>query len=123
MQQLNLHKSHDGLRQLIPRRIFVALSNYRRFNMLLASALLALLPFAAAQTSTLCNPTEQSCPADPGFNQATTIYNFQQTGIDDTWDVLGSPDKISQDSGGLHFTIDAAGQAPTITTKRMLSPL
>lgn len=85
------------------------------------STLLALVPFVAAQTSTLCNPTEKTCPADPGFDQATTIYNFQQNGLDDTWDVLGSGNMISQDSGGLHFTINAAGQAPTITTKRKLS--
>jgi hypothetical protein len=82
------------------------------------STLLALLPFVTAQTSTLCNPTEKSCPADPGFDQGTTTYNFQQSGIDDTWTVLGSGNKISQDSGGLHFTIDAAGQAPTLATKR-----
>jgi hypothetical protein len=82
------------------------------------STLLALLPaFISAQTSTLCNPTEKSCPADPGF-PATTVYNFQQSGLDDTWDVLGSANMISQDGNGLHFTIDASGQAPTITTKR-----
>jgi len=77
-----------------------------------------LVPFVAAQTSTLCNPTEKTCPADPGFDQPTTVYNFQQTSLDDTWDVLGSANMISQDSGGLHFTITGAGQAPTITTKR-----
>jgi len=82
------------------------------------STLLALLPaFVSAQTSTLCNPTEKSCPADPGF-PATTVYNFQQDGLDDTWDVLGSANMISQDGNGLHFTINADGQAPTITTKR-----
>jgi hypothetical protein len=82
-----------------------------------ASGLLALLPFVAAQTSTLCDPTKQSCPPDPGFDQPTTTYNFQQSGLDDTWDVLGSGDKISQDSNGLHFTIDGPGEAPTLATK------
>jgi hypothetical protein len=82
-----------------------------------ASALLALLPFVAAQTSTLCDPTKKSCPADPGFDQATTVYDFQKSGLDDTWDVLGSGDKISQDSNGLHFTIDGPGEAPTLATK------
>ena len=82
-----------------------------------ASALLALLHFVAAQTSTLCDPTKKTCPADPGFDQATTSYDFQQSGIDDTWAVLGSGNKISQDSNGLHFTIDAEKQAPTLSTK------
>jgi hypothetical protein len=90
--------------------------------MFFASAFLALVPFVAAQTSTLCDPTKQVCPADPGFDQATTTYNFQQKGIDDTWNVLGSGDKISQDSNGLHFTIDAAGEAPTLSTKRIFAP-
>lgn len=82
-----------------------------------ASPLLVLLPFVAAQTSTLCDPTKRSCPPDPGFDQATTIYNFEQTGIDDTWEVLGSGDQISQDGNGLHFTIDGDGEAPTLATK------
>jgi hypothetical protein len=84
-----------------------------------ASALLVFLHVVAAQTWTSCNPTKQSCPADPGFDQATTTYNFQQTGIDDTWDVINSGDKISQDSNGLHFIIDAEGESPTVATKRM----
>jgi hypothetical protein len=88
--------------------------------MLFVSALLALVPFVAAQTSTLCNPTQQVCPADPGFDQATTTYDFQKQGIDNTWNVLGSGEQISQDGNGLHFTIDAAGQAPTLSTKRIL---
>src|SRR5436190_9832913 len=84
-----------------------------------ASVLLALLPFVAAQTSTLCDPTKKTCPADPGFEKATTSYNFQETGIDDTWSVLGSGDKIFQDKDGLHFTISAEKQAPTLSTKRI----
>jgi len=90
--------------------------------MLVASALLALVPFVVAQTSTLCDPTKKACPADPGFNQATTIYDFKKQGIDNTWAVLGSGDKISQDGNGLHFTIDAAGEAPTLSTKRIFTP-
>lgn len=81
------------------------------------SALLALLPFVVAQTSTSCDPTKKSCPADPGYNVATTTYNFQQSAPGDDWTVLGSGDKISQDGNGLHFTIDAEGQAPTLSSK------
>lgn len=90
--------------------------------MLFASALLALIPIVAAQTSTLCDPTKKVCPADPGFDQATTTYNFQKQGLDNTWNVLGSGDKISQDGNGLHFTIDGEGQAPTLSTKRTFTP-
>ena len=85
---------------------------------LAASTILALLPFVVAQTSTVCNPLDKTCPADPGFDQETTTFDFQTTAPGNLWTVLGSGDKISQDSGGLHFTIDAAGQAPTLTSKR-----
>jgi len=79
------------------------------------STLLTLLPFATAQTSTKCNPTMQSCPADPAFGQTTTTFDFQTSGYE-AWTVLGSGDQISQDSNGLHFTITAAGQAPTLVS-------
>jgi hypothetical protein len=83
-----------------------------------ATALITLIPFVAAQTFTDCNPTQQSCPPDPGFTSAKTVYNFQQAAPDDTWEVLGNGELITQDSAGLHFTITASGQAPTLETKR-----
>ena len=88
--------------------------------MLFSSVLLALIPFVAAQTSTSCDPTKKSCPADPGYDVATTTYNFQQSAPGSEWTVLGSGDKISQDSSGLHFTIDAEGQAPTLASQSRL---
>ena len=87
-----------------------------------ASALLALVPLAASQTFTSCNPTKQSCPADPGFTSAKTVYNFQQSPPDNTWSVDGSSDLITQDKNGLHFTITGPGQAPTLATKRKHEP-
>jgi hypothetical protein len=81
-----------------------------------ASTLLALLPFVIAQTSSSCDPTKKTCPPDPGYNVASTSYNFQQSAPGSDWTVLGSGDKIKQDSSGLHFTIDAEGQAPTLAT-------
>jgi hypothetical protein len=85
------------------------------------SALLALLPFAIAQTSTSCDPTKQSCPADPGYDVATTTYNFQTTSPGADWTVLGNGELITQDSSGLHFTIDASGQAPTLASTSISS--
>ena len=84
------------------------------------SAILALLPFAIAQTSTSCNPTEKQCPSDPGF-PANTVFNFQESGPGNAWTVLGNPEMISQDSSGLKFTINATGQAPTLASKGLFS--
>jgi hypothetical protein len=82
------------------------------------SALIALLPaFVAAQTFTSCNPTNSTCPADPGFTNGTTTFNFQAGATLDQFTVLGNADKIAIDSTGLKFTIDAEGQAPTLATK------
>ena len=82
------------------------------------SALVALLPaFVAAQTFTTCDPTKTTCPADPGFSNGTTTFNFQGGATLDQFTVLGNPEKIAIDSTGLKFTIDAEGQAPTLTTK------
>jgi hypothetical protein len=82
------------------------------------SALLALLPaFVAAQTFTSCDPTKTTCPADPGFANGTTSWNFQAGATLDLFTALGNPEKIAVDSTGLKFTIDAEGQAPTLSTK------
>jgi hypothetical protein len=81
-----------------------------------ASVLVALLPLVAAQTSTNCDPTKKSCPDDPGFAQTTTTFDFQKEGLGKSWTALGFADKISQDSSGLHFSIDASGEAPTLTS-------
>jgi len=87
--------------------------------MLFTSALLALLPaFIAAQTSTSCDPTKTTCPADPGFSNGTTSYNFQAAGANiNDFTVLGDASQITIDSTGLKFSIDATGQAPTLATK------
>jgi hypothetical protein len=90
--------------------------------LLAASTLIALVPWVAAQTFTSCNPTQQSCPPDPGFTSAKTVYNFQQAPPDDTWEAVGSPSLITQDGNGLHFTITGPGQDPTLETKRKHEP-
>ena len=84
---------------------------------LLSTLLALILAYVAAQTSTTCNPTNTTCPADPGYDVATTTYNFQQQAPGTDWIVLGSGDQISQDSNGLHFSIDAEGQAPTLCSE------
>jgi len=85
------------------------------------SALLALVPaFVAAQTFTSCDPTKTTCPPDPGFSNGTTTWNFQAGATLDMFTVLGNPEKIAVDSTGLKFTIDAEGQAPTLSTKGIL---
>jgi len=91
-----------------------------RMLFLTSSVLLSLIPFVVSQTSTDCDPTKKSCPDDPAFG-ASTAFNFQQTGVDSDWVVLGSGEKISQDSNGLHFTIDGDGQSPTLCSKGTIS--
>lgn len=82
-----------------------------------ASVLVALLPFVAAQTSTDCNPTEKSCPADPAFSQSSTWFDFQTGSLGDSWDVLGFSNLITTNSNGLQFSISESGESPTITSK------
>ena len=89
---------------------------------IVSSVLLGLIPFVASQTSTNCDPTKKSCPDDAAFGASTT-FNFQETGVDRDWIVLGSGEKISQDGNGLHFTIDGDGQSPTLCSKGTLSSL
>src|SRR5580700_6284036 len=86
-----------------------------------SSVLLALIPFVVSQTSTTCNPTEEKCPNDPAF-PASTTFNFEEEGPGSAWTCLGSSDMVTQDSGGLHFTINGDNQAPTLCSVGTVHP-
>lgn len=78
---------------------------------LLASALVGS---AMAQLTTKCNPTKETCPADPAFGTAYTFY-FNSTPPDDTF--ISESAVISyDDNDGAVFTIAEQGQSTTLAS-------
>ncbi|KAH8689544.1 concanavalin A-like lectin/glucanase domain-containing protein [Talaromyces proteolyticus] len=81
-----------------------------KFSITAATA--ALLPLAAAQTYTNCNPRESSnCPADPALGKAAT-YDFTK-GAPTGWTASGT---IDYSSKGGAFTVAKQGDSPLITS-------
>ncbi|KAF2852955.1 glycoside hydrolase family 16 protein [Plenodomus tracheiphilus IPT5] len=78
---------------------------------------LFLLPFlASAQTTTSCNPTEKTCPADTGLNTTLYTHDFTTSGADpSTWTTTAG--NVTSTPSGLLFTITKSGDAPTIRSK------
>ncbi|KUI64497.1 putative glycosidase CRH1 [Cytospora mali] len=73
---------------------------------------LSLLSAAVAQTSTSCNPTEKTCPADEGLDQSTYTVDFTQ-GASDSWNVTYGT--VTYDgTNGATYTISKSGDAPTM---------
>jgi len=81
-----------------------------------SAVLAAAAPFVAAQTSTNCDPTKQSCPADTGLNAASFMADFTQGSSANTSFSAAAYTFIDYNSQGAEFTITKAGQAPTIQT-------
>ncbi|PGH13018.1 hypothetical protein AJ80_06502 [Polytolypa hystricis UAMH7299] len=77
-----------------------------------AAAVIASIPLVSAQTWTDCNPTKQSCPADPALG-GHADFDFTQ-GPSDRFSAVGSP---SYDGNGAAFTVAKSGDAPTITSR------
>jgi hypothetical protein len=77
---------------------------------------LSLVLFTAipslAQTSTSCDPTKKSCPADVALSSSTYTHDFTTGADDENWKVTAGD--ISYTSKGAEFTIKKAGDAPTI---------
>ncbi|KAF2025930.1 cell wall glucanase/allergen F16-like protein [Setomelanomma holmii] len=69
-----------------------------------------------AQTSTSCNPTEKSCPADTALSSSTYTHDFTTGGADSTnWNVTAG--SVTYGSSGAKFIINKSGDAPTIQSK------
>ena len=87
-----------------------------RFTQALATAIVAALPVAYAQTFTSCNPMEKTCPKDVALNSATFKADFP-TGseAEASWSKAAYT-TINYDSQGAQFRIAKQGQAPTIET-------
>ncbi|KAJ4335336.1 transglycosylase [Ascochyta clinopodiicola] len=79
-------------------------------------ALLLAATNTIAQTTTSCNPTEKTCPNDAGLSSSTYTHDFTTSGADDdAWNVTAG--SITYTSSGAEFTINKAGDAPTIQSK------
>ncbi|KAL4778000.1 concanavalin A-like lectin/glucanase domain-containing protein [Aspergillus varians] len=80
-----------------------------------AIAAAAGIQLCAAQTYTECNPTERTCPANPGLATWSFDSDFT-TGADsfDGWTVTAG--SVTSTPLGAEFTINEQGDAPTIQT-------
>jgi hypothetical protein len=87
-----------------------------RFTQALATAIVAALPVAYAQTFTNCNPMEKTCPKNVALNSATFKSDFA-TGVEAeaSWSKAAYT-TINYDNQGAQFRIAKQGQAPTIET-------
>lgn len=82
-----------------------------------ATAIAASLPLAFAQTSTSCDPTKKTCPQDTGLNAATYTADFTKgSSANASWSAAAYT-AIEYGSQGAEFTINKAGQAPTVQTE------
>lgn len=86
-----------------------------RFSKSSAAAIAATLPLALAQTSTDCNPTEKSCPADVGLNSPSYSADFTAAGANASWTAADGT-TMTYGSQGAEFTINKSTDAPTFST-------
>ncbi|KAH7077513.1 concanavalin A-like lectin/glucanase domain-containing protein [Paraphoma chrysanthemicola] len=68
-----------------------------------------------AQTTTLCNPTEKTCPADTALSSSSYSHDFTTGADSSNWNVTAGT--VSYTSSGAEFTINKSGDAPTIQSK------
>ena len=76
------------------------------------STFTAILSVVLAQTSSVCNPLLQTCPADPALGTSKNI-DFSN-GASSDFTSTGAP---TYDSNGAAFTVAKSGDSPTIISK------
>jgi len=87
-----------------------------RFTQTLATAIVAALPVAYAQTFTACNPMEKTCPKDVALNPDTFKSDFAtDPKAEASWSKAAYT-TITYDNQGAQFHIAKQGQAPTLET-------
>lgn len=87
------------------------------FSRKIALAGLAVIPLAAAQTYTSCNPMEKDCPNDTGLNAASWECDFTKGKSSmASWSAATGTSITYDDTKGALFTINGKNQAPTIST-------
>ncbi|KAG0154167.1 hypothetical protein PDIDSM_1547 [Penicillium digitatum] len=72
------------------------------------AVLAALACYATAQTSTDCDPTKKSCPADPAFGTEHT-WNFNTTLDENIWNMATGI--YDHDDDGAKFTLSKEGES------------
>lgn len=77
-------------------------------HFLTVAALAALTGYAVAQTSTNCNPLDNSCPADPAFGTEHS-WLFNETLDSTVWNM--STGSIDYTSDGAKFTVSKEGES------------
>ncbi|RAQ99265.1 glycoside hydrolase family 16 protein [Stemphylium lycopersici] len=82
-------------------------------NLVLSSLLAART--VLAQTTTDCDPTKKSCPADPALGTSYYSHDFTKGADDDNWKVTAG--SIKYTDAGAEFTVNKRGDAPTIQSK------
>lgn len=87
-----------------------------QFSRATAAALIACLPVAFAQTSTSCDPTNTTCPADTGLDSSTYSADFTSAGANASWTAAAGSTITYNGTDGAIFTIEKEGQAPTLET-------
>lgn len=81
-----------------------------------AAALALSLPLATAQTFTTCDPLNTTCPNNPGLKASTFSTNFLQGKSALSQWTADAGTTLTFGDNGAEFTIQQAGQAPTIQT-------
>ncbi|CAI7640425.1 unnamed protein product [Penicillium palitans] len=77
-------------------------------------ATLALAATAAAQTTTSCNPTKKTCPADTGLNKYRLNTDFTSGSLG-RWNTTAGT--VTSTDSGAKFTVSEQGDAPTIESE------
>ncbi|KAI1634398.1 concanavalin A-like lectin/glucanase domain-containing protein [Biscogniauxia mediterranea] len=83
------------------------------------AVVLAATQLASAQTSTDCDPTKKSCPADPAVGKEN-IVNVDFTKGANSFFTEADGTKLTYDSNGAVFTINSETDAPTITSNQYI---
>jgi len=79
-----------------------------------ASALLAVVGLASAQTFTDCNPMQKTCPADPALG-TTVTYDFRKfNSLPDDWSYAEGTTIEYDSNNGAVFYVNNTGNAPVM---------
>jgi hypothetical protein len=83
------------------------------------AVLFSALSLVNAQTFTDCNPTEKSCPADPGYGKGNAIFTDFTKGESKLWELAGGT-TLTYGSEGAQFQIHKNTDAPTISSSKYI---
>ncbi|KAI0594919.1 concanavalin A-like lectin/glucanase domain-containing protein [Biscogniauxia sp. FL1348] len=83
------------------------------------AVVLAATQLVSAQTSTACDPTKKSCPADPAVGKENPVTVDFTKGANSFFTEADGT-KLTYDSNGAVFTINKETDAPTITSSQYI---